>query len=104
MKEIVEEAKRNTELHKKIESLLELLNVPVSENASVNHALLLYLSNIYYKTLCRVQDIYKNSEKQIEALYKYNKIKDAAQDILGKLAEIKGVTIKKISEEYDTPE
>lgn len=48
---------------------------------------------------------YKTEELQshIEALHRYNETKDAAQLVMGRLAELEGVTIKEIHEKYGVP-
>jgi hypothetical protein len=37
----------------------------------------------------------------IDKLHIYNEIKDIAQIVMGKIAELKGVTIKKVHQDYD---
>ncbi|KAI5188520.1 hypothetical protein NECID01_0133 [Nematocida sp. AWRm77] len=36
-------------------------------------------------------------------LHKYNKLKDAAQDVLGRIAQCRGCTLKEAAEEYGAP-
>ena len=44
-------------------------------------------------------------QSYIDALHEYNEVKDAAQILMGKLAELQGVTVKKIHEDFGlTPE
>ena len=44
-------------------------------------------------------------QSYIDALHKYNEVKDAAQILMGKLAELQGVTVKKVHEDFGlTPE
>lgn len=45
----------------------------------------------------------KLREEQMDLLHKYNDVKDAAQIIIGKLADAKAVTFKSIHEDYDLP-
>ncbi|EHY66605.1 hypothetical protein NEAUS04_0125 [Nematocida ausubeli] len=104
MREILQASETNPETKKQIESLLELFNMKLSSNTNTNYAMLLFINNLYYKTVGNIKDIQKQSDENIHRLYKYNKLKDTAQEILGKLAELKGVTNKKIAQEYDAPE
>lgn len=39
----------------------------------------------------------------MELLHEYNKIKDSTQVILGALADIEGVTVKKLHQKYNLP-
>lgn len=104
MRELLEESKTNREIRRSIESLFALFNVKISKNETVNYGILLWISSLYYTTIDKIEDPYAEYDENISALYKYNKIKDTAQGILGKLAEIKHLTNKKIAEEYGTPE
>ncbi|KAI5128608.1 hypothetical protein NEPAR04_0979 [Nematocida parisii] len=104
MREVLQESETNLEHKKRIQMLFRLFNMNITDNFNTNYAMLLFINNVYYKNINRVKEIEKRSNENIQQLYKYNKLKDTAQDILGKLAEIKGVTNKKISEEYNTPE
>ncbi|CAG9864373.1 unnamed protein product [Phyllotreta striolata] len=40
---------------------------------------------------------------QMEALHDYNETKDLAQTILGRLAEVEGITIKELHLRYELP-
>ena len=42
-------------------------------------------------------------DRQIDLLHRYNDIKDVAQMVLGRLAELEGVTVKSLHEKYDAP-
>ncbi|KAJ1837760.1 hypothetical protein LPJ70_005726, partial [Coemansia sp. RSA 2708] len=42
----------------------------------------------------------KLNDQNIDRLHRYNDIKDAAQTLFGKLAELKGQTVKEIYGEY----
>ena len=42
-------------------------------------------------------------DRQIELLHRYNDVKDAAQVVLGRLAELTGVTVKSLHLKYDLP-
>ena len=42
-------------------------------------------------------------DNQIDLLHRYNDIKDIAQMVLGRLAELEGVTVKSLHEKYDAP-
>ncbi|ORD99214.1 hypothetical protein A0H76_1218 [Hepatospora eriocheir] len=45
-----------------------------------------------------VEESYKN---YMEKLHEYNEIKDVLQSMIGKISELKGVTIKKINKELE---
>ena len=42
-------------------------------------------------------------DHQIDRLHRYNDIKDAAQIVMGRLAELTGVTVKSLHLKYDLP-
>lgn len=52
--------------------------------------------------LAPLEEKYTDEDVQdyIDALHEYNEVKDAAQMLMGKLAELQGVTVKKIHEDY----
>ncbi|KAH9387248.1 uncharacterized protein NEMAJ01_2144 [Nematocida major] len=104
MREILEEAPRSETSRHRVEELLKVFGAKTSENFNVNYTILLHISNTYYKTLHRVHSIQRRTNENLQALYKYNKIKDTAQDILAKIAEIKGITLREVAEEYEAPE
>ncbi|KAJ2366892.1 swi5-like zinc finger protein [Coemansia sp. RSA 2611] len=47
-----------------------------------------------------VEQARKLNDQNIDRLHRYNDIKDAAQTLFGKLAELKGQTVKEIYGEY----
>ncbi|KAJ2455205.1 swi5-like zinc finger protein [Coemansia sp. RSA 2336] len=47
-----------------------------------------------------VEEARQLNDQHIDRLHRYNDIKDAAQKLFGKLAELKGKTVKEIYEEY----
>ncbi|KAJ2354890.1 swi5-like zinc finger protein [Coemansia sp. RSA 2618] len=47
-----------------------------------------------------VDEARRLNDENIERLHRYNDIKDAAQKLFGKLAELKGKTVKDMYEEY----
>ncbi|KAJ2080369.1 swi5-like zinc finger protein [Coemansia sp. RSA 988] len=47
-----------------------------------------------------IEQVRQLSDEHIERLHRYNDIKDAAQILFGKLAELKGKTVKEIYEEH----
>ncbi|KAJ2851231.1 swi5-like zinc finger protein [Coemansia brasiliensis] len=47
-----------------------------------------------------VEEARRLNDQHIDRLHRYNDIKDAAQKLFGKLAELKGKTVKEIYEEY----
>lgn len=51
--------------------------------------------------VANLEDKKKKIDRHIESLHKYNEIKDTAQEILGKLAELKGATTKDMYELFD---
>lgn len=51
----------------------------------------------------KLGDVQKLREERMNLLHQYNDVKDAAQTIIGTLAEAKGVTFKSIHEEYGLP-
>ncbi|KAI5192752.1 hypothetical protein NEMIN01_2197 [Nematocida minor] len=104
MKEFLEKSETDAKAKRAVETLFDLFKVKVSRNPTANHAVLLWISNLYYASIHGVKDVYKKYDENINELYKYNKIKDTAQEILGKIAEIKHTTNKKIAEEYEAPE
>ena len=42
-------------------------------------------------------------DRQIDLLHKYNDIKDVAQIVMGRLAELENVTVKSLHEKYGAP-
>lgn len=104
MKELLEESKEDGRIKEEIEKVFGMFNVKISRNENVNYAVLLYISNAYYSDIYKIKDVYEEYDRNISSLYKYNKIKDTAQEILGKIAEIKGITNREIGEEYEVPE
>lgn len=42
-------------------------------------------------------------DHQIDLLHRYNDIKDAAQSVMGRLAELDGVTVKHLHDKYGAP-
>lgn len=104
MKELLNESKTDARTKRAIERLFELFNVEISKNENINYSILLWISNLYYMKSNSIEDIYKEYDENINSLYRYNKIKDTAQEILGKIAEIKHTTNRKIAEEYEAPE
>ena len=42
-------------------------------------------------------------DHQIDLLHRYNDIKDVAQIVMGRLAELEGVTVKVLHQKYDLP-
>lgn len=42
-------------------------------------------------------------DRQIDLLHRYNDVKDAAQMVMGRLAELEGVTVKSLHGKYDAP-
>ena len=42
-------------------------------------------------------------DRQIDLLHQYNDVKDAAQTVIGRLAELTGVTVKTLHEKYHLP-
>ncbi|KAJ1863531.1 swi5-like zinc finger protein [Coemansia sp. RSA 989] len=47
-----------------------------------------------------VEEARQLNDQHIDRLHRYNSVKDAAQKLFGKLAELKGKTVKEIYEEY----
>ncbi|KAI9506824.1 DNA repair protein, partial [Coemansia spiralis] len=52
------------------------------------------------KSNLSIEQARKMNEEHIDRLHRYNDIKDAGQIMFGKLAELKGKTVKEIYEEY----
>lgn len=50
-----------------------------------------------------LKDVQKEIESFIKKLNKYNQAKDIAQSLMGKIAELKGVTIKDVHAEMEMP-
>lgn len=42
-------------------------------------------------------------DHQIDLLHRYNDIKDIAQIVMGRLAELEGVTVKTLHQKYNLP-
>lgn len=66
------------------------------------------INNAYFKAKCAELNLTDGVEKEIQIFIKklneYNELKDCADSLIGKIAEFKGVRIKEIRDEVETPE
>lgn len=66
------------------------------------------IENLYFKSRCEEMGIDQKIEKKVDCfikqLNKYNELKDCAESLIGKIAELKGVSIKEMREEIGVPE
>ncbi|KAJ2612201.1 swi5-like zinc finger protein [Coemansia sp. RSA 1365] len=72
---------------------IEKLKQELESQTQVRDALLL-------KADMSIEQARQLNDEHIERLHRYNDIKDAAQILFGKLAELKGKTVKEIYEEH----
>ena len=70
-------------------------------NAEFHSVERIYIEKLNSKIMNRlnIQDANKEIKTYIKKLNKYNEAKDIAQSLMGKIADLKGVTIKEIHEE-----
>lgn len=67
-------------------------------------ALLMAHTQYLHKSLgVTEEECAKEGQRDIELLHKYNRAKDAAQELMGILAGRKGLTLKEMHEMYDLP-
>jgi len=73
---------------------------------NVTSAILLsaHTESIYRKLETSEEECEKEYKNRITKLHRYNKIKDAAQHLIGLIAQAKGISVKEVSEEYDAPD
>lgn len=66
------------------------------------------IENKYYKLKCDEigldEDVIEKVDEFIKKLNEYNEIKDVAEALIGKIAELKNLTIKEMRKELETPE